>query len=235
MKSKTAIIAPGTGIEDFLKSKGVNEIVYTRQNPLIQPALAFHPDMNITFLNEKCAVVNGFQHDTAEMLKSRGVKVIKTDFPNRKEYPFDVALNAVCFNKKLFGLKKFLSPELLNETEKSGIETINCKQGYTHCSVLKISETAAVTGDKGIYEALKNNGIDTLLVTNDGIQLKGYDCGFIGGCSFMLDKDSLALNGSLSCHPDGKRIKDFCMCHGVAFFEMSQGPLTDIGGGFVFP
>ncbi len=52
MKSKTAIIAPGTGIEDFLKSKGVNEIVYTRQNPLIQPALAFHPDMNITFLNE---------------------------------------------------------------------------------------------------------------------------------------------------------------------------------------
>ena len=50
MKSKTAIIAPGTGIEDFLKSKGVNEIVYTRQNPLIQPALAFHPDMNITFL-----------------------------------------------------------------------------------------------------------------------------------------------------------------------------------------
>ena len=79
------------------------------------------------------------------------------------------------------------------------------------------------------------NGIDTLLVTNDCIQLKGYDCGFIGGCSFMLDKDSLALNGSLSCHPDGKRIKDFCMCHGVAFFEMSQGPLTDIGGGFVFP
>ncbi len=63
--------------------------------------------MNITFLNEKCAVVNGFQHDTAEMLKSRGVKVIKTDFPNRKEYPFDVALNAVCFNKKLFGLKNF--------------------------------------------------------------------------------------------------------------------------------
>ena len=70
MKSKTAIIASGTGIEDFLKSKGVNEIVYTRQNPLIQPALAFHPDMNITFLNEKCAVVNGFQHDTAEMLKT---------------------------------------------------------------------------------------------------------------------------------------------------------------------
>ena len=43
-RQKIALIAPKTGLEDFLKKHGVSEIVHTEKNPYLQHFLAYHPD-----------------------------------------------------------------------------------------------------------------------------------------------------------------------------------------------
>lgn len=232
---KIAIIAPETGLEAFLKKHGVSEILYTQKNPFLQPFSAYHPDMNISFIGRDDAVLHSSQQTAANVLKTRvkGLSVHISDLPKSSEYPFDIALNTVTFNKKLFGHKKYISPQISDLAKRKDYEIIDCKQGYTHCSILKISETAAVTGDKGLYDKLKSGGIDALLVNNAEIRLKGYNCGFIGGCGFMLEENLLALNGSLKKCTFGKELKDFCKSHGAEIAEASDDPLTDIGGGFI--
>ena len=232
---KIAIIPPETGLEDFLKKHGVSEIVYTEKNPFLQPFLAYHPDMNVCFVGQDDVILHSSQQPIANMLKTRAKSLTLhlSDRPDCPDYPFDIALNAVTFGKKLFGHKKHLSPQISDLAKSKGYEIIDCKQGYTHCSILKISETSAITGDKGLCDALKSNGIDALQVDNSEISLKGYNCGFIGGCGFMLDEHTLALNGALEKCSFGKEMRSFCKKHGVETAEAFENKLTDIGGGFV--
>lgn len=235
MLKKIAVIRPDTGLETILNKLNV-DIIYTKCNPLLQKKLADHPDMNMCLIANDRLVINTFQHSVAEMLKTLRpqLKIVLTDLPNSADYPKDVSLNAVFISNKILALKSSLSPEVLNIAQKEGYEIINCRQGYTHCSVLKISEKAAITGDRGLYSIIRSMGVDTLLVNNDRILLDGYGNGFIGGCGFMLDENRLLLNGSLKFHSDGEAITEFCNHHGVLIIEADEKPLTDIGGGFVF-
>ena len=58
----------------------------------------------------------------------------------------------------------------LNFTDKKILDyckdkkTINVKQGYTKCSILPVKEKAIITNDKGIYDTLKNEDFDILLL-----------------------------------------------------------------------
>lgn len=234
-RQKIALIAPKTGLEDFLKKHGVSEIVHTEKNPFLQQFLAYHPDMNISFIGRDDAVLHSSQQSMAKTLKTRakGLSLYISDQPDRPDYPFDIALNAVTFGKKIFGYKNRLSLQISDLAKSKGYEIIDCKQGYTHCSILKISENAAITGDKGLYNKLMSNGIEALQIDNSEIKLEGYSYGFIGGCGFMLEENLLALNGSLKKCTFGKELKDFCKNHGVEIAEASENQLTDIGGGFI--
>lgn len=234
-RQKIALIAPKTGLEDFLKKHGVSEIVHTEKNPYLQQFLAYHPDMNISFIGRDDALLHSSQQSMAKMLKTRanGLSVHISDQPDRPDYPFDIALNAVTFGKKIFGYKNRLSLQISDLAKSKGYEIIDCKQGYTHCSILKISENAAITGDKGLYNKLMSNGMDALLVNNAEIRLKGYNCGFIGGCGLMISEHTLALNGSLKKCSFGNEMQAFCKKHGVEIAEASENQLTDIGGGFI--
>ena len=234
-RQKIALIAPKTGLEDFLKKYGVSEIVHTEKNPYLQQFLAYHPDMNISFIGRDDALLHSSQQSMAKMLKTRakGLSVHISDQPDRPDYPFDIALNAVTFGKKIFGYKNRLSLQISVLAKSKGYEIIDCKQGYTHCSILKISETAAITGDKGLYNKLMSNGIDALQVNNSEIKLEGYSYGFIGGCGLMITEHTLALNGSLKKCSFGNEMQAFCKKHGVEIAEASENQLTDIGGGFI--
>ena len=232
---KIALIAPKTGLEDFLKKHGVSEIVHTEKNPFLQQFLAYHPDMNISFIGRDDALLHSSQQPMAKMLKTRakGLSLYISDQPDRPDYPFDIALNAVTFGKKIFGYKNRLSLQISDLAKSKGYEIIDCKQGYTHCSILKISENAAITGDKGLYNKLMSNGIDALQVNNSEIKLEGYSYGFIGGCGLMITEHTLALNGSLKKCTFGNEMQAFCKKHGVEIAEASENQLTDIGGGFI--
>ena len=59
-----------------------------------------------------------------------------------------------------------------------------------------------------------------------GVQIAGYDCGFIGGCCFLAEPDLLCFFGDLGRHPEGKEIRDFCKIYGISVRSLFSGPVS---------
>ena len=72
------------------------------------------------------------------------------------------------------------------------------------------------------------DGAEVLTVDTGGIALPGYGCGFIGGASAVINGTAIFF-GSLSDHPDGARIAEFCRDHAVNPVDFPHMPLTDYG------
>ena len=77
--------------------------------------------------------------------------------------------------------------------------------------------------------------MDVLQIRPGHIALEGYDYGFIGGASFLLDSNTLAFTGHLDVHPDRDRILDFLRQHGVSAVFLTESPVFDIGGAVRLP
>ena len=80
-----------------------------------------------------------------------------------------------------------------------------------------------------LKNALVSNGFDVLCVNDENILLPGFDHGFLGGASFMLNESTLAVNGDIETHSDSKLIIDFCLSYGVSVVSLSKGNIVDIG------
>lgn len=141
------------------------------------------------------------------------------------KYPNDIALNALEMNGILYSLTEHTASGIRDMFSKH----IRIKQGYAACSVLKLSEQAAITADINISNALQKNGIDVLLISAGNIRLSGYDYGFIGGASYC-DGERVYFFGNVAKHPDYTRILEFCRKHGIEVAAFSNMPLTDLGG-----
>ncbi|MBQ1847556.1 MAG: hypothetical protein II135_06085, partial [Clostridia bacterium] len=153
-----------------------------------------------------------------------GVAVTAVDEKHGEKYPLDVLLNCFELDGAVYGRKKSASGYIIRQAKSF----VNVNQGYAHCSTL-IAGGCAVTSDEGIYGALTKNGADALLIRPGYIALPGYDHGFIGGASFAYRR-TVYFFGSLSHHPDGESVRNFISSHGYGVAELSDGPLTDLGG-----
>ena len=87
-----------------------------------------------------------------------------------------------------------------------------------------------ITSDESIYRACKKNNIDVLKTVNEGIRLRGYDHGFIGGCCGLIARDILAFSGNIEAHKNYAEIKAFASDHGVSIASLGSFDLYDIGG-----
>lgn len=149
--------------------------------------------------------------------------------PERK-YPYNVLLNCLYFNDKLYGKLTAVDDSVIAYCKQNGIETVNVNQGYTRCSTLVISEKAAITADKSIEKALKNDGAEVLLISPGNIVLEGFDYGFIGGAGFA-DNRTVYFFGDITKHPDFVKISAFTEKYNSKIEILCQKqPLTDIGG-----
>ncbi|MCQ2479315.1 MAG: hypothetical protein MJ120_01645 [Clostridia bacterium] len=144
-------------------------------------------------------------------------------------YPKDSLLNAVFIGDKLICNSKTIEKSVKNYAEKSGLTIIPVKQGYTKCSICVVDDNSLITDDESVYTACTANEIDTLLVAKGSVQLKGFDYGFIGGCTSLIDKDKLLFNGDLNFHSDCNKIVDFLKKHSVMPVCVENQPLVDIG------
>ena len=145
-----------------------------------------------------------------------------------KSYPFDIAYNAALVGKFLFCYKKYTEKSIIALAEKRSLKIIDITQGYAKCSIAIVSKDALITGDKQINTAALKNGIDSLLVTNEGVNLIGFNNGFIGGASIKI-KNKLFFTGDLSSYKDYNRIKDFCAVHSTELIYIKDAPLYDYG------
>ncbi len=145
-----------------------------------------------------------------------------------EKYPADVVYNAACTGKYFIHNLKYTSPELLKLAKNRGFTLINTRQGYSKCSLALIDENSVITSDEGAAKALKNAGLDVLLIEKAHILLKGYDYGFIGGACGRVG-NVMVFNGDISAHPDYERIEDFILSKGLSLKFFPEYPLEDIG------
>lgn len=157
-----------------------------------------------------------------------GLELVVSNEPTSAEYPCDVLFNCVLLGDRLLCNQHTLSKLILAEATSRNLEIIHTNQGYTKCSVCKVSDNAIITADKSIYKACVASGIDTLLVSPNSVGLNGYNCGFIGGTSGN-DGKNIYFCGDISLHPDGKKIVEFCKAYGKRAVSLSNEGLYDVG------
>ncbi len=187
-----------------------------------------HADMQILPINNDIFILNECS-DLKSILSDKNLTSCGHSAGNK--YPDNVLLNFLYLNGKLYGKESAIDSALQKYCNDNHIEIINVNQGYARCSTLVINEDATVTSDRSIEKALKNNGVEVLLISAGNIVLEGYDYGFIGGASGKLDDNTVVFFGNVKNHPDYFKIKNFCNKYNTNIKIISEEiPLTDIGG-----
>lgn len=213
-----------------LRARGFEPILLPCFDKLDAPVSA-HPDMLI-FFGDKLFCPNQY-YSTAKKELDLIANVAKlplctVDTELSPIYPNDIAFNALRIGNFIFGKESSIVPKIKEYAAKASLKIVDVNQGYTKCSVCKLSENAIITSDRSIEKAAKNCGIDVLLVSPGHVELKGYDCGFIGGAS-GCDGENVYFCGSLDSHPNGDAIRFFCKKHKKEAVSLSDEPLYDIG------
>ncbi len=206
------------------RSYFIDKIMHA-DNPYIDSRVAHHTDLSVFSFGDTvvCApFIFGFLSEKLE-----GTEVICGEKPF-SPYPDEVMYNAVLVGRKLFCNVKHTSAAVLCEAEKRGIKPVSVPQGYTKCSTIPVTDGAVITSDISVARAAEKEGLDVLHVSNRGVLLSGFDCGFIGGTAVNTG-DEIVFTGDLSTVPDGVRISDFIESYGKKTVSFPGEPLLDIG------
>lgn len=145
----------------------------------------------------------------------------------KNTYPGDCLYNAASTGKFFIHNHRITDESLIQAAKDCGLTAIHVRQGYSKCSIAVIDESGIITSDAGIYRSCRED-LDCLLISPGYIDLPGYKCGFIGGCTGRLD-DTVIFNGNLAAHPDHETIKEFITKRGLEVKYFGSYPLTDIG------
>lgn len=228
-KKVTGVIAGNMpeSVKNGLVNKKI-EIFETINNSVLQGCLSSHADLQAIHIGKNRILL---EKNQSELAKSLGKSGFSIDFFNIKggEYPLDCAVNAAIFGKNVICRFDILDETLKTFLLKNNYNIINVKQGYSKCSVCIVNDNSIITEDETIKNACEKNGIDVLLIRKGYVKLKGFDYGFIGGASFLIDKNVLAFIGKIENHPDFLIIKEFLNKKNVEYISLGNNELTDIG------
>ena len=169
-------------VKESLRDKGFTLIEMPEWERLQTPVSA-HPDMLMFIAGDKIITHTDYFNEAKkqfEAISGCGYEIITSDEPVSEKYPNDILFNSVEIGELIFGKESNASRYIINYAKQSGKRFVNVNQGYSKCSVAKVSEKAAITADSSLYKAMTEQGIDVLLISQGNITLKGYDCGFIG-------------------------------------------------------
>ena len=188
---------------------------------------AFHPDMlYYKLLSGSLLVEKGF---TLVNKLDTILPIIEAGNTLMNGYPYDCAFNCFVAGKNLI-CGKSASIDIINDAIMHGYNVISVNQGYAACSTVRLRDDAYITSDITIYKAIADLGFDVLQVSNLGIQLNGYNCGFIGGCALYVDNEIVAFSGNIKNHSDYNNIKSFCNNHKIVPYSLSSSVLYNYGG-----
>lgn len=199
------------------------------QSMLIHNATQNHSDMLCTHLGGRYFIVDRDNEFIKAGLQGLGFNVVMGQAPLKGTYPGDCPYNCVIIGKRLLCNTETVDQSLLRYCTNNRFEIIHTEQGYTKCSTCIVGDEAVITSDLSIYTALKGK-VDLLPVEIGHIELPGYQYGFIGGATGLIDKNKLAFAGDLSLHPSYERICAFLSNHHVEPVSLLPGEaLRDVG------
>lgn len=185
----------------------------------IQEPVGAHPDMSLTqIIDVFVCSPDSFQYYKGFL----GNRVICGKTNLSSHYPYDIAYNVLIYKDFAFCKAENTDAVVKEELAKRNIKIININQGYAKCSAAVCNE-GIITADESIYRTAESCGINVLKITPGHVRLLGYDYGFIGGASGVVN-GRLTFFGDIRQHPDYLKICDFC-----EFDYIPDFPLTDIG------
>ena len=199
--------------------------------PALATPVSAHPDMLLFFAYNTVFCHKDYfdiAKDELEEIAGCGYDIILSDEKISNNYPSDILFNALRLGNKIYCKADAASKLILDFAQERSLEIRKVKQGYSKCSVCTVGEQAAITADVSLCRAMREDGIDVLLISAGDVILQGYDTGFIGGCSGD-DGKNVYFSGNILLHPDGERISEFCKKHGKTALSLSNESLTDVG------
>ena len=188
----------------FESATGIEALPLKPYKKLAAPVSA-HADMLICIIENRAFSYIDYIKENNELfdcLKGEGYEIIACAPPSSSDYPNDIGLNIAVIGKKIFCNIKNTAVEVKSYALKMGYRLIDVKQGYAACTTLILNESHAVTGDPSIKKAMEKEGISVLFTEEDNISLPGYDKGFIGGASVVL-------NNTVYFFGDCKNLKEY--------------------------
>ncbi len=188
----------------------------------------YHADMSVCHLGgNRFVVAQNTDKRLIAALRNLGATVILTENPVTAKSP---SVNVCIVGKTLICDTRTADQNILSYAEKKQFRILHTNQKYTKCSTIVVAENAVITADPSIYRVCVKNNIDVLKIAVGGVELNGYDYGFIGGACGFLDRRTLAFSGKAELHPDYANIKAFIRNYRVQMLSLSNEPLYDVGG-----
>ena len=204
------------------------DVFWLPNNSKIDKRLSGHTDLSVFYYKNTVILADYLREDIlVKKLTNIGYNVIISDIEQSDKYPGDINLCAAVVDDKLLHCIKHTDPAI----SALGLKYCNVNQGYARCSSLVI-KNSIITSDKGIARAAAENGIEHLLIDDDGIILDGFDKGFIGGASFVAE-ETVYFTGDILKHKSGQIIVDFITHKQYTICCLTNEQLFDIGGAVV--
>ena len=226
-------IAVDKRLSDKCKQKLISlgyTLIEIPQNNIFDDPISAHPDMFITRINYTVFVDKTLNNLFTNITEKVSINREAVEYSNKLKYPYDIEFNCVQVGSNLICNRKYTNEQiLLYAKNEAKLNIINVNQGYTKCSVCVVSDKAIITEDDSIFKEATKSGIDVLKIEKGYIKLPGYDYGFIGGCSGLIENNLLVFAGNIETHPQSKEILEFCKLHNVNVLSLSDEDLYDVG------
>lgn len=188
-----------------------------------------HPDMALYADAENTVICAPPVYEAyRRLLSTFGVTLVQGKITPGRDYPENVAYNVLNAGGFAFAKWAGAEPQIVDLLEKRGIVRHHVAQGYARCSALAFADSV-ITADPSIARAAAACGLSVLQIEPGHICLPGYDYGFIGGASGLLDARTVGFFGDLRLHPNGDAIRSFITARGFSVCDVPHRPLTDVG------
>lgn len=218
-----------------LKNLGY-ELIEIKKSTNVYPEISSHVDIFACKVKDKIVV----EKSAYKMLKNKlnndenilisGETMISYDYPN------DIKYNVCIVGNKAIHNFKHTDSKIIQELEKNNFELINVKQGYSNCSIAVIDENSIILSDKGLYNSLKNRGIDMLFLDyipnikllNENGEYSQKN-GFIGGAISRIG-DNIVVFGDLDKIDYYCNIRNFIESRNLKIIDFEGLDVVDYGG-----
>ncbi len=212
-----------------LSALGIKSITVPEYN-ILDNSVSGHIDLFCTYIGKSRFIVPESTKNTFETALADTYATIYTGKDLKdSNYPNDIAYNVAVVGKRAFCNKKATEGKLKEFLINDGLDLIDCRQGYAKCSICVVDENSIITADRGIMEKAKAVGMDVLLIESGGIDLPGYDYGFIGGATVKLNKNLLAFTGTIEHLINANEIKEFLKNKNIEPIYLTNEIIFDVG------
>ena len=221
--------------KENLKGLGY-KLIKIKKSTNVYPEISSHVDIFACKVKDKIIV----EKSAYKMLKNKlnndenilisGETMISYDYPN------DIKYNVCIVGNKAIHNFKYTDSKIISELNKNNFELINVKQGYSNCSIAVIDENSIILSDKGLYNSLKNRGIDMLFLDyipnikllNENGEYSQKN-GFIGGAISRIG-DNIVVFGDLDKIDYDGKIKGFIKKRNLNIIDFKRLDVIDYGG-----